>query len=89
MEALTDLGFVGILSFGSVAILSYFVKSFKGYEFGSREKAVALVIFAFAYGFVPVEFGNIIAERIKDAIYVGASITAIYTGAKNIAEKIG
>ena len=90
MEILADLGFVGLLSFGSVAILGYFLARFLPKDkFGSSEKAVALVVFAFAYGFVPVEFANIIAERIKDAIYVAASITALYTGAKNIAEKIG
>lgn len=90
MEALTDLGFVGILSFGSVAILGYFLARFaSNFEFGSSEKAVALIVFAFIYGFVPVEFGSAIAERVKDAIYVGTAITAIYTGLKNVAEKIG
>ena len=87
MEALFDLGFVGILSFGSVAIADFFLKGKKGWN--SRVKAVAVIVFAFIYGFVPVEFGNVIAERIKDAIYVGATVTAIYTGAKNVAEKIG
>jgi len=87
MEALTDLGFVGLLSFGSVSVLGFFLEKEK--RFDSRAKAIALVVFAFIYGFVPAEFGNALAERIKDAIFVGASITALYTGAKNIAGKIG
>ena len=89
MEALADLGFVGLLSFGAVAITDFFLKDNKKFTFGSKEKAIALVVFAFIFGFVPAEFGNAIAERIKDAVYIGASVTAIYTGGKNVLSKIG
>lgn len=89
MEFLTEFGFVGIISFGSVAILSYFLRDNDRFNFGAREKAVALIVFAFVYGFVPEEFGNAIAERIKDAIFIGASLTAGYVTLKNVAGKIG
>ncbi|KKK81660.1 hypothetical protein LCGC14_2811220 [marine sediment metagenome] len=89
MEALTEFGFVGIVAFGSVAILSYFLRDNDRFDFGSREKAVALIVFAFIYGFVPEEFGNAIAERIKDAIIIGTSLTAVYVTLKNVAGKIG
>ena len=89
MESLADVSFVGLLSFGAVAIADFFLRGNKDFTFGSKEKAITLVVFAFIFGFVPAEFGNAIAERIKDAVYVGASVTAIYTGGKNVLSRIG
>ena len=90
MEFLSEFGFVGIISFGSVAILGYFLARYQPkFTFGSSEKLIALVLFAFAYGFVPAEFGNAIAERAKDAIYIATALTALYVGTKKIAGKVG
>ena len=82
---LTELGFVALVSFGSVGLVSFFLKDKEWFD--SRAKAVLLVAFAFVYGFVPVEFGNELAQRLRDAIAVGASATAVYTGGKGLISK--
>ena len=90
MEFLTEFGFVGIISFGSVGVLSFFLARYRpNWKFSSSEKAVAFAVFAFIYGFVPAEFGNVLAERAKDALYLTATFTAAYGATKGVAKKVG
>ncbi|KKM73636.1 hypothetical protein LCGC14_1408460 [marine sediment metagenome] len=83
----TELGFVALVSFGSVGLVSFFLKDKPWFD--SRAKAVLLVGFAFVYGFVPAEFSNQIADRLKDAVAIGASATAVYGGGKGLISKFG
>ncbi len=90
MEFLTEFGFIGIIAFGSVGVITFFIERFKpNWRWGSSEKAGAFFVCAFILGFVPAEFGNVIAERIKDALYTTTVFTAAYGATKGIAGKIG
>lgn len=85
MDIAIQLGFIGLMSFGSVGAVTFFTKSFnKGQGLDSGQKFLLLVAFALAYGFVPADLGNEIFNRVKDAIAVATSLTAAYTGIKAI-----
>jgi hypothetical protein len=77
-----QLGFVALMAFGSVGAVSFFYK-----KLTSGQKFLLLAAFAFAYGFVPADLGNMVAERVKEAIAVATSITALYTGLKVVGGK--
>jgi hypothetical protein len=79
---LVQLGFVGLMAFGSVGAVTFFYKTLT-----AGQKFLLLAAFAFVYGFVPADFGNVIAERVKEAIAVATSITALYTGIKSVGGK--
>ena len=87
MEILADvnlvqLGFVGLMSFGSVGALNFFKKGLtQGQNFG------LFFVFAFVYGFVPADLGNVIFERAKEALAIATTGTAIYTGIKTAGGK--
>jgi len=85
MESIVNLGPIALVSFGSVGLVSFFLGDKEWFD--SRAKAILLVAFAFVYGFVPVELGNELAQRVRDAIAVGASATAVYTGGKGLISK--
>jgi hypothetical protein len=85
METLFDYGLAGVLAYGSVGMLALILSRRFKFEMTSEVKLYAMVIFAFLYLFIPVEFGNIIFEKIKIAVGIAAGITALNT----VANKVG
>ena len=77
-----QLGFVALASFGSVAAVS-FVKN----DLTAAQKFVLLVGFAFVYGFVPADLGNVLAERVRDAVAAATAITAANVGLNKFSGK--
>lgn len=85
LDIAIQLGFIGLMSFGSVGAVTFFTKNYnKGQGLDSGLKFILLIIFAFAYGFVPADLGSEILNRLKDAIAVATALTATYTGIKAI-----
>lgn len=90
MEILSDVnliefGFVGLMSFGSVGVVIYFTE--KKRKLTKGEKFLLFFAFAFVWGLVPAEFGNVIADRIKVALAIAVSGTAAFTGIKAFSNK--
>lgn len=77
---IVNLGFTGLMTIGFVNVLSWFLPNLKSeYKFGLS------VVFAFLLSFVPVELGNVIANKLVEALKIaGAS-----SGAYKIAQKMG
>lgn len=78
-----SFGFVALMSFGIVAIINFKWKLTSLQNFGLS------VLFAFLLGFVPADLGNMIANRIKDAISIATSLTGAYKAMQGIAKKVG
>lgn len=79
---LVQLGFTGLMSFGSVGAVGFFRNNLTaGQKFG------LFFVFAFVYGFVPADLGNVLFERIKEALAVATTGTALYTGIKTVSGK--
>lgn len=76
---LINLGFSGIITFGIVSAVSFFKA-----DLTTQQKFLLSAVVAFALTFVPREFGNDIANKIKDAIVVATSVNGVFQGAKKI-----
>ncbi len=70
---ITQLGFVAIATIGAVNVVLMF-KS----DLTTQQKFILSVAFAFIFSFVPAEFGNIFADKIKEAISVALVGTGSY-----------
>lgn len=80
---LTTVGFVALMSFGIVAIINF------KWKLTSMQNFWLSVGCAFLLGFVPADFGNMILNRIKDAISIGLSLTGAYKALQGVAKKVG
>lgn len=91
MDTIYQYGLPGILAYGTVGALALIVKyRTKNPRTGEPNvipadvKLYLLIFFAFVYLFVPLEFGNIVLERIKLAIAIGLGITAANEAIKRV-----
>ena len=76
MNEFLNLGLAGVVSFGVVGVVTRFVK------LTSDVKVALLVVVAFAVGFVPVDLGNDIFNRVKEAVAIGLGVHATWTAIK-------
>ena len=88
MEALSTIdlqsvGFVALVTFGAVSAVNFWRPQ------SSRTNFVLSVIFALGLGFVPADMGNMIANRIKDAIMVATGLNGAYQALSKIATRVG
>lgn len=72
----------GLITFGTVWALSLFVKM------DSKIKFLVSIVVALVAGFIPVELGNDILNRVRDAYAVAATVAGGYQAVSRIAEKI-
>ena len=80
---LTTISFVGLMSFGIVAVINF------KWKLNSMQNFWLSVGCAFLLGFVPADFGNMILNRVKDAIGIGLTLTGIYKASQGVAKKVG
>ena len=78
---LATIGFVGLMSFGIVAIINF------KWKLTSFQNFWLSVGFAFLLGFVPADLGTMLLNRAKDAIGIGLTITGTYKALQGIAKK--
>ena len=74
--------FLMLASFGSVYAVNLYRK------FDSKTNLLISFLFAFAYSFVPADFGNVIANHVKDAYATAMTICGAYQFGSGIAKKI-
>jgi len=84
MDQLFQFGLQGVVAYGVVGLISYIAKR-KNQSIDPQVKLYMLISVCFAVGFVPVDLGNILFNRLKEAAYIGFAINAMNT----IANKIG
>lgn len=79
-----EMGFIAIATFGSVSALNYFWKNAT-----TQRNFLMSLLFAFAFSFVPADMGNIIANKVKDAVAVAVALNGLYQMLSGVAKKIG
>lgn len=77
------LGAVGIMAFGAV----YVTMQFKS-DMSAKQKMLAHFVFFLLFSFVPLDFANMIANKIRDAIAGTLLVAGFYQGSKDIAKSI-
>lgn len=80
--------FIALGTFGIVHFIAYVLKKRYQIEMASDTKIILSVAVAFGLSFVPTEFGNEIASRIKDAIAVAIALNGAYQFGSGLAKKI-
>ncbi len=84
MEQLFQFGLQGVIAYGVVGFISY-IATKKKHTIEPQAKLYMLVAIAFAVGFIPADFGNMVFNRLKEAVYIGMAINAMNT----VVNKIG
>jgi len=84
MENITTLAPVALLSFGATWIVSFLISKYTKVVFDTQAKVALNVVFAFIFLFIPVEFQNELANKVRDAVAVAVGTISIYQGAKQI-----
>lgn len=82
MNELLNLAPVALLTFGGVWVIDYFLTKYTKIKLDTQGKLILSVVLAFLFSFVPIEFQNDLANRIRDAIGITVGITALYQGWK-------
>lgn len=71
-----------ILTFGAVSAVNIFYKPLE-----SKQNLALSFIFALAFNFIPTDLGNIILNRIKDAVTIAIGLNGSYQFLKGIFKK--
>lgn len=80
---ITTAGFILLSTFGAVSAVNFWKKQTTQWNF------ILSVLFAFLFGFVPADLGNLIANKIKDAIAIAVTLNGAYQFIGGVARKIG
>lgn len=83
MNELFNLAPTALLTFGSVWVIDYLLKKYTKVILDTQGKLVLSTVLAFVLLSVPIEFQNLVAERLKEAFGITVAITALYQGLKN------
>lgn len=78
MDQILQLAPLALLVFGSVWAISFVVNKYTKHEMNTETKIALSVVLAFAFGFIPVDFQNEIANRLRDAVALTLGITGLY-----------
>jgi hypothetical protein len=76
--------YIFALTFGAVSSINIFYK-----ELDSKQNLALSFIFALIFAFIPADFGNIILNRVKDAVGVAVGLNGTYQFFSGIVKKIG
>lgn len=80
---LTTVGFVALATFGAVAVVNF------KWHLSPMKNFWLSVVFAFVFGFVPTDLGNIILNKVKEAIATATVLNGAYQAASGVAKKWG
>ena len=80
---LATASFVLLATFGAVSAVSFWKK-----DLTTQQKFLLSICFAFIFGFIPADLGNIVATKAKDAIAVGVTLNGVYQFVTKVATKI-
>lgn len=80
---LQTIGFVALATFGSVSAVNFFK------QMDSRQNFLLSVGFALAFSFVPADLGNVIVNKIRDAVAVAVTLNGAYQFLGGVAKKMG
>lgn len=80
---IAKLGAVGIISFGAV----YFTTQFKK-DLTATQKITLHFAYFLIFSFVPLDFANMIANKVRDAIAGTLLVAGFYQGSKDVAKSI-
>jgi hypothetical protein len=88
MEILQELdfasiGFVALFTFGLVAAINF------KWKLNSQNNFLLSIVFAFLLGFVPSDWGSMVANKAKEAIAIAVSLTGAYKFIQGVAKKVG
>ena len=81
-QALLNLAPVALLTFGSVWVVNYFLLRYTKVVLDTQGKLLLSIVFAFVYLFIPIEFQNLVVDKLKEAIAITLGITALYQAKK-------
>ena len=81
---LLELTPVALLSFGGVWVIDFFLTKYTKLSLDTQGKLILGTVLAFVLLFIPVEFQNEFANKVKDAVAVTVGISALYQGLKGI-----
>ena len=87
MDLLFQYGLQGIIAYGIVGLIILVLKKRFNQDLDTDVKLYLLIGIAFAVGFVPKDFGNMLLNHIKDAVAVGFGISALNTGVNKLGGK--
>lgn len=87
MDALFQYGLQGVLAFGTVGAISLIIKKRFGKDLDGDIKLYLLVLLAFAFGFIPADFGNLVLEKLKVAVAIGVGVNALNTAFNKVGGK--
>ena len=78
-----SMSFVALITFGAVSAVNYWKK------LDSQMNLMLSVVIAIALSFVPADLGNLIANKIKEAVAIAIGLNGLYQGLGGIAKKVG
>lgn len=78
METILQYGLAGVVSYGFVGILTYFLKK-RNILLDKEMKFMILLVVALLVGFIPADLGSVILNHLKTAIGVALSLSTIST----------
>ena len=79
MDVVLQFGLQGVVAFGAVGVISHFKK-----DLTTEMKLGLLFVTAFLVGFVPADLGDVLFNRVKEAVGIALGIHATWTVAKKV-----
>jgi len=79
---IASAGFVLLATFGAVSAVNFWKKQ------DSRVNFLLSVGFAIAFSFVPPDLGNMIVNKIRDAVAIALSLNGAYQFLGGVAKKV-
>lgn len=77
------MGFVALATFGAVAAVNF------KWKLSSVHNFALSVVFALLFGFVPADWGSLIANKVKEAIAIAVTLNGAYQFLGGVAKKFG
>lgn len=82
------LGAVGLIAFGTTWAVDKFFKRFTSVRLQTTDKFVVSFIVALAAGFIPVELGNEILNRVKEAFGIATALAGGFQLLGKVADRV-
>ncbi len=80
---IASAGFVLLATFGAVSAVNFWKKQ------TSQMNFILSVVFAIVFSFVPPDLGNVIVNKVRDAVAIALSLNGAYQFLGGVAKKVG